>query len=295
MGTYRRFCFTLNNYTQQEYENITSHHGRFKYLIIGKEVGESGTPHLQGFCITEAPIRFSTLKGIIGQRAHVERAMGTSAQAADYCKKENDFEEFGTFPGRQGARSDLDEFKEWVAEQPTKPSERAIAREFPHLYLKYPKLTGLVDHLRPEVSFTDGTESLRGWQVDLESRISEDADDRSIFFVVDREGGKGKSWFVRYMLSKKPDDVQFLSVGKRDDLAFAIDPTKRIFMFDIPRGSMQYLQYAVLEKLKDRMVFSGKYHSTPKYLEHNCHVVVLCNEHPDENAMTHDRYIFIDN
>lgn len=295
MGTYRRFCFTLNNYTEEELEIISNNHGRFKYLIYGKEVGESGTPHLQGFCITLSPIRYTTLKGLLSNRCHVERAMGTSAQAADYCKKDGNFTEFGTFPGRQGARSDLDEFKEWVAEQPTKPSERDIAREFPSLWLKYPKLTGLVDHLRPAVSFTDGSEELREWQLDLESRLSEEADDRSIFFVVDREGGKGKSWFVRYMLSKKPDEVQFLSVGKRDDLAFAIDPTKKVFMFDIPRGSMQYMQYAVLEKLKDRMVFSGKYHSTPKYLEHNVHVVVLCNEHPDENQMTHDRYIYINN
>ena len=64
---------------------------------------------------------------------------------------------------------------------PRSPRSELSLASSPHLFLKYPKLTGLVDHLRPEVSFTDGTESLRGWQVDLESRISDDADDRSIF------------------------------------------------------------------------------------------------------------------
>jgi hypothetical protein len=45
---YRNICFTLNNYTSQEYEALL-YNDNFKYVIIGKEVGESGTPHLQGY------------------------------------------------------------------------------------------------------------------------------------------------------------------------------------------------------------------------------------------------------
>jgi hypothetical protein len=45
------WCFTLNNYTTDELEFLSSSilgSGEYNY-IIGKEIGESGTPHLQGY------------------------------------------------------------------------------------------------------------------------------------------------------------------------------------------------------------------------------------------------------
>lgn len=55
---------------------------------------------------------------------------------------------------------------------------------------------------------------------------------------------------------------------------------------------MEYLSYAVLEAIKDRLVSSPKYESVLKTMIYQPHVVVLCNEHPDENKMTSDRYEF---
>jgi len=54
---------------------------------------------------------------------------------------------------------------------------------------------------------------------------------------------------------------------------------------------MEYLQYAVLEKLKDQIIFSGKYASSTKYIEHPVHVVVFSNEEPNMDALTLDRYV----
>jgi hypothetical protein len=75
-----------------------------------------------------------------------------------------------------------------------------------------------------------------------------------------------------------------------DDKVF-VDESKRIFLFNIPRGQMEYLQYSVMEQLKDRMVFSPKYQSSTKLLRFVPHVVVFCNEAPDMEKMTADRYI----
>lgn len=118
-------------------------------------------------------------------------------------------------------------------------------------------------------------------------------DDRSILFYVDPDGGKGKTWFQRYMVSKFPAKVQILSVGKRDDIAHALDVTKSIFLFNIPRKQMEYIQYSVFEMIKDRMIFSPKYDSTMKTLNHNPHVVVFSNEEPDLERLTEDRFTIV--
>jgi Putative viral replication protein len=290
MTSSRRYVFTLNNPTEDEeqfiYEWCSTN---TRYAIIGREVGSSGTPHLQGFLILERPQRFSFLQRNLCARLHVEAARGTSQQAAEYCRKEGLYEEFGELPTEQGKRTDIERFVEWVQLNEHRPPEREIARQFPGLYVRYRQsLLDLVEHTLPQPSFPGEP---REWQLDVKSRIMVPADDRTIEFVVDQDGGKGKSFLVRHLLSSMPDDVQALSVGKRDDLAFAIDPTKSIFLFDIPRRGMEFFQYNVVEKIKDRVIFSSKYKSVTKILSKDSHVIVFCNEYPDMEAMTADRYL----
>lgn len=292
----RRWCFTLNNYSPDELEHVNAFFAgpRVRYGIYGRETGDGGTPHLQGFCILNQPIRFQSFKNALCPRAHLEVARGTSEQAADYCRKESDFHEVGVFPGQQGVRTDLTRFRDWIVSLDFAPSQRLIAQQFPSLFLRYPRLTELGGHLRPQPDLMDAVAQLNPWQLNLDSVLRGEPDDRSIVFYVDPDGGKGKSWFVRYQMSKYPDETQFLSAGKRDDLAYAIDETKRVFLFDLPRGSMEFFQYSVLEKLKDQLVFSSKYASRVKVLPLPVHVIVFCNEFPDMTAMTEDRYKLMD-
>ena len=134
---------------------------------------------------------------------------------------------------------------------------------------------------------------LRLWQHALNERVNGESDDRSIVFVVDEEGNRGKSWLTRYWMSHL-DGAQFMSVGKRDDLAYSVNTESAVFVFDIPRGHMQYLQYGLLEQLKNRLVYSPKYVSVTKVLKVVPHVVVFCNEHPDMAALSADRYKIIE-
>ena len=296
MNKSRRFVFTINNPTDDEEQTVCDFLDSdvVTYGIFGRERGAEGTPHLQGFLVLPSPQRFSYLHARLCARAHLEVAKAKSQVAADYCKKEGDFEEFGTLPDHQGRRSDIDEFKIWITSLSHRPSEREVATAYPSLYLRYRgNLMQLVGHLSPAPSFGLGDE-LYQWQRELRDILVDEPDDRSINFVVDHDGANGKTYFVRWCLQQYPDQVQCLSIGKRDDLAHSIDETKRIFFFDIPRRSMEYLQYTVLEKLKDQLIFSGKYESTTKVLPHPVHVVVMCNEDPDITAMTFDRYKFIE-
>lgn len=102
----RAWCFTLNNYTAQEVEHVKSLD--VLYLIFGREIGESGTPHLQGYVYLKLS-RLSAMKKLI-PRAHWEPARGSPEQASVYCEKDGDFFEKGTRPA-PGARRDLDDVR----------------------------------------------------------------------------------------------------------------------------------------------------------------------------------------
>lgn len=106
----RNWCFTLNNYTDDD-ENIIGG-WLCKYLIYGKEVGQNGTPHLQGYVEMGKPTRLSGMKKM-HPRMHFEKRMGTQEQAITYCKKDNMFVEIGQ-PGRQGERTDLNEMRDRI-------------------------------------------------------------------------------------------------------------------------------------------------------------------------------------
>lgn len=73
-------------------------------------------------------------------------------------------------------------------------------------------------------------------------------------------------------------------------MAHMISPSKSVFLINVPRTQMEFLQYSILEMLKDRMVSSPKYNSRMKVLEQVPHVVVFSNEAPDLAKMTMDRY-----
>jgi hypothetical protein len=293
----KRWCFTLNNYTQDELRSIRESAERrdspiYEYIVFGREMGARNTPHLQGFLILASKLRLRQVKALPGlARCHLEISRGTPQEASEYCKKDGDYDEFGRLPNSQGKRTDFERLKEWIKEQPTAPSRSDLAEAFPSLYGRYRQsCLEFVEMFGRRPNLVDGT--LREWQRDLDGRISSPPDDRKVWFVIDPGGNKGKSWLVRYWFSTR-DDIQRLSIGKRDDLAYAIDVTKKIFVFDIPRGSMDMLQYSILEQLKDRMIFSAKYQSTCKVIAHKVHVIVFCNEEPDMNKMSRDRYKFL--
>lgn len=299
----KHWVFTINNFTPEDVTRLDSlplageagpspGPTTVRYLVYGRETGEAGTPHLQGYVHFNGRIRFNQVKALVGNGAHLERMRGSPKQAADYCKKDGQFTEKGDAPGgtKSNKFEDVTEFALDIhREQGRPPNDRELAAEFPHHFIRYGR--ALREYTRlvcPEPRLELG--QLNDWQQRLHDELMDGPDDRQIKFVVDEHGGKGKTWFQRYMLTHYPEKVQVLSGGKRDDIAHALDPSKQIFLFNVPRGGMEYLQYTILEQIKDRMVFSPKYNSTTKILSNLAHVVVFSNEMPDGNKMTHDRY-----
>ena len=103
----KHWVFTLNNYTDDEFESIKSIREKFSYCICGKEVGETGVPHLQGFVTFFERRSLAAIKKLPGfTRCHLEIRKGTALQASEYCKKEKNFWEWGSLSDR-GQRNDL--------------------------------------------------------------------------------------------------------------------------------------------------------------------------------------------
>lgn len=85
------WCFTFNNYTEEQLSSIKDICDicNFDY-IIGKEVGEKGTPHLQGFIRYKTKSRpmetFKQFKGI-----HWEKTKSNFQANIDYCCKDGNY------------------------------------------------------------------------------------------------------------------------------------------------------------------------------------------------------------
>lgn len=105
----RRWCFTLNNYTDEEIDRLKNWK-TVDYIIYGKEIGENGTPHLQGYVELGHPVKLTTLKNIL-KRAHWECAKGNSTSNIAYCSKDNDTFSQGEIK-HQGGRVDIVQAKE---------------------------------------------------------------------------------------------------------------------------------------------------------------------------------------
>lgn len=81
-----RWIFVLNNYNDEELKEISSLCANSaKYSIYGFEVGESGTPHLQGYIEFKKKVRPFNL--LTFKRTHWEVARSRRETNFDYCSK----------------------------------------------------------------------------------------------------------------------------------------------------------------------------------------------------------------
>lgn len=131
MSKYRNFCFTVNNYTDVNIKFLDEL--KCKYLIYGKEVGESGTPHLQCYVMFKSQRSEKAVRKLLAPW-HVEVANGSPMQNFEYCSKDGDFIERGDRPKGTGKRTDLIKVKNRIEEG---TSVDSLCMENPMLYHQY--------------------------------------------------------------------------------------------------------------------------------------------------------------
>jgi hypothetical protein len=250
---YRRFCFTLNNWTEEEHTALVSFgKKRCKYWIIGKEIGEkNGVPHLQGYMEMngDKKIRFSALKKIC-RRMNFRECDGDKESNVVYCSKDK-------------------EFIEWERE----------------------RVLTLKEQLEKELlSEYDGV-IWKEWQQKIIEAVKEAPDARTVNWYWEPKGNVGKSYLYNY-LSVKYNCI--ICDGTKENifnqcLKMIEDEKKRpeIIILNIPRNG--YVNYRVLEQLKDRVIYSGKYEGGKVVLP-KLHLYVFGNEGPEYDQLSEDRW-----
>lgn len=248
----RSYTFTLNNWTKKELHKIlTACETKSWSYVIGSEVGEKGTPHLQGYITNKNPISFSTMKKLM-PRAHIEIAVASVRSNYNYCTK-----------------SCGDDMWTNIEMIPTRLEKMHKVYE------------GVV---------------WKDWQQKIIDVMNSKPDSRTIHWVYDKEGNSGKSFLTKYIALNYN---VIIGEGKKNDVYnqifnFLDDDMKDIdaVLLDVPRYGIGYVNYGVLESLKNGLIYSGKYEGGMCMFSHP-HVIVFANSKPNLKHWSKDRCVLI--
>lgn len=309
--------------TMEDIDNWRAHpeellQGRYQYLIYQWEIGTN--LHIQGYVYFKERIKFSTLKNFNDQ-IHWEKRKGTHTQAKHYCSKphtkgkcqlnchpdktceckicdderkaptviEGTTEEYGddsTIPDSQGDRTDLKKCKEII--ETKKDWARTIQDEHFGDWIRYNKEFKKYDEIVKERNVKDKWKkdnlNLRNWQRQCVQKL-DIQNDRQILWYVDFEGGRGKTWLAKWLVANR--DAFYMINGKSADVAHAYNGESYV-VFDFTRDYKEYINYSIIEQMKNGLVFKSKYESKMMFTE-PAKVVVFSNWEPEGDKLSSDR------
>lgn len=295
MNRNRNWCFTINNYTMQDLiklRTLVETTEWLRYIIFGKEIAPTtGTKHLQGYCELGKQFTMGQLKKHFHKTAHYEKRRGTQQEAITYCKKEGDFEEFGTPKkdkqacGESRWNNILQDVKDGLTyEQLLDKHPGSCAR-----YLQGVKNIMNTVHngnaRRALIAKLDKCK-LNIWQQDA-VKLYLEQNDREILWVLDPVGGIGKSFLANWLEMKHNAFV--ISNGKSQDIAHAWNLQEHI-VFDFTRSKRESINYDILEQFKNGRVFSPKYDSITKRSVNTPKVIAFANWEPNYSMLSLDRW-----
>lgn len=120
----------------------------------------------------------------------------------------------------------------------------------------------------------------------------EKQNNRQITWVYDMIGQTGKSTLATYLALLDPDDVLPVENCKSSDVAYNYNG-QSVVIFDFSRTEDERINYAIIERIKNGRIFSGKYNSTFK-IARPPKVACFSNFMPDLAAFSQDRWDLIE-
>lgn len=247
----RAWCFTWNNYTNNNIEYLIQKLQSPTSYLFGEEVGDSGTPHLQGVVRFKNARSFSSVRKLFMEN-HIEPCKNWQA-SLNYCSKDGE-----TYTN--------------IEKQKTR-TERMLE-----------KYEGV---------------RWKQWQQDVINIVESLPNDRTVNWFWEKGGNVGKSFLAKYLVLKYD---AIIADGKKDNVFNQIklwldnhkdkeDP--KLVLLDIPRYSLDYINYGVLEQVKNGLIYSGKYEGGICCFD-SPHIIVFANEPPDRRKMSEDRWNIVE-
>lgn len=132
------------------------------------------------------------------------------------------------------------------------------------------------------------------WQLVIKNKIEEEADDRTINWIYENEGCRGKTALCKHLcyyhnalcVGGKAADIKYAIVKYKEEKGIYPE----IILIDIPRSfDTHFLNYQALEKIKNGLFFSTKYESQ-QVIMNSPHLFIFSNVEPELNKLSSDRW-----
>lgn len=123
-----------------------------------------------------------------------------------------------------------------------------------------------------------------------------EADDRTILTIVDKDGKKGKSSFIKYLCWRRLSSIVKLGYGQAHQLRSSViaGGPKEVYIIDLPRtrgknDNMDDL-LSVIEKIKNGFLTSPMYRKSKHLMMRPPFVIVFSNDHLPYEKLSKDRW-----
>jgi len=289
----KAWCLTINNPNEKIDKQIElfTEDKLFQFIIFQKEKGEKRkTEHYQIYLETKKTIRGTQVKKFF-PTAHIERRRGTQTQAINYCtKKESRIErsvEYGK-PATQGARTDIETLTNALDEHETWKDVYNDSEIF-HLLAKYGKFAQ--DYFNSKKSTRPKLKQLFPWQKKLIELVEKKPDSRTINWVFDVKGNRGKTELTKELVSHHGGII--LGGRATTDLYQYAKSKNKVVIWDYPRASEGHVSYSSIEKIKDGYFTSTFRNPSFCARDYDAHVIIFANFLPDLDKLSFDRWNII--
>jgi hypothetical protein len=273
----KRWVFPLNNYTDEDCNRITEtlNTKTCQYAVVGKEISNSGTPHLQGFISLRNKQYITFVKKLVGNRAYVEKAehmlrkhteminlirLTVSNKGINYWRWANQVSELRNMAG------DLEQMNLYYRQfenevrgthgfqfSRTTPLTQALSFNIRRTLRILRILTIKIEwFLNLNVNFQEQftTTGRIPWYVNYRNNLTREQ------FIGCTTFQEAKAKLSSKILVAKLSAIRFEN-AKSADVKHSYNGQK-IFIFDLCRAQEDHVNYEVIESIKNGVMFASK-------------------------------------